>query len=382
MTRIGVVLGFFLALASGAVAQDEPLPDSVARPYLAYEAAIASEDYPAASLAAEQAFAAAADADLPADLQLTLGLNALAMAPSRGTDSGLIEMTRYTVALADRLGDRGAGFEARLAGAMAASASHDYVAFDVLYVDLLELIIEHHFRQESELQAVARIDHPRVAAAAWTPEQRVEGVQVLEAAREAGDPVALANAVIGLQRDAVARNDWARALDLTRNALAELAAQGADGRIARDAVAVALSDILRDGFDSTDSGEAHLAGEARVAWCDYLARRPVALDYIIETRVPMRAVERGLQGVLRTEFSVAAAGGTPQLGESQASITGLGVLQGASREHLEDTHFRPLCAGQAMPAEGALLEGFVVTSAQPTGAHVLVSVGVFSAFTQ
>ena len=382
MRQFIVALSVALLAAMAAHAQEIALPDSVAQPYLAYEDAVERQDYRAASLAAEQAFAAARESGLPEDLQLTLGLNALAMAPSRGTGSGLVELARATAALADQLDDRQAGFDAWLSAVWAASSSRNYVAFDALYAEFLTLTAADRLRYSEWLVSVARIENPRYSAAALTPEAQALAALELERARAAGDAVAVANAAISLQRHAVEAEDWAGALDLTRTALTEPSVQGAAGRGARDAVALLLSDILRDGFGSTDSGEAHLSGDARSAWCDYLTRWPVALDYIHETPMPMRAVERSIQGVVRTEFTIPAAGGLAVLGESQTSSPGMGVLQRASRNHLAETHFRPGCTGQTSPISGVLLEGFAIDSARRRGSLVEFGMRVFMAFTE
>jgi len=382
MRQFIVALSVILMGASIADARDEPLPDRVTQASRAYSAALVSQDLPAMSAAAEDFFAVAREFDLPLDDQVSIGLTALALASSRGRGGGLVELTRDTAAVADSAGDLDAVINAWVRGALAARHSNNFVAFDVIYAQVLNVTVQNHVRDEDWLAIIAQIPDPRSSPAARPNADPAAGVLELERARDEGDAIALANAVIGLQHEAMAREDWPRALELTQVALVDLAPFGVAGRPARDAVAVALSDILRDGFASTDSGESHLSGEARLAWCDYLTRQPVALDYITETPVPMRAFEYGEQGVVRTGFVVPAAGGAAQPGESRASTGGLNALRNASRNHLAQTHFRPSCAGQALPVSGVLHEGFVVVSERARGQRVLVAMAVFSAFSE
>ncbi|WP_339746700.1 energy transducer TonB [uncultured Maricaulis sp.] len=103
MTRIGVVLGCFLALTAGVMAQDEPLPDSVAQPYLAYEAAMAAQDYATASEAAETAWRAARAERIDSELIGILAENYGQLALARGQYEPAYDAWRSAAEISDRL---------------------------------------------------------------------------------------------------------------------------------------------------------------------------------------------------------------------------------------------------------------------------------------
>lgn len=74
--RIISILTVWLLAVSVAFAQDEPLPESVTAPYLAYEAAVEAGDAEAAASAAEQAWRASEGEALDPDLKAILAENA------------------------------------------------------------------------------------------------------------------------------------------------------------------------------------------------------------------------------------------------------------------------------------------------------------------
>lgn len=103
MAHFGVALGFLLALTTGAMAQDEPLPDSVARAYLAYENAMTAEDYLTASEAAETAWRAARSERIDAELIGILAENYGNLALSRGQPERAYPAWRNAAEISDRL---------------------------------------------------------------------------------------------------------------------------------------------------------------------------------------------------------------------------------------------------------------------------------------
>tara|TARA_R110002073_G_scaffold92783_1_gene217303 strand:- start:6528 stop:7661 length:1134 start_codon:yes stop_codon:yes gene_type:complete len=103
MTHFGVALGFLLALSTGAMAQDEPLPDSVARAYLAYETAMVAQDYAAASEAAATAWRAARDERIDAELIGILAENYGQLALARGQYEPAYDAWRSAAEISDRL---------------------------------------------------------------------------------------------------------------------------------------------------------------------------------------------------------------------------------------------------------------------------------------
>lgn len=74
--RIFSILAVWLLLASSAFSQDDALPQSVATPYLAYEAAVEAGDAQAAAQAAEQAWRAGHEARIDAAILGVLAENA------------------------------------------------------------------------------------------------------------------------------------------------------------------------------------------------------------------------------------------------------------------------------------------------------------------
>jgi len=98
MTICIVVMG-----ASVAHAQDEPLPDSVARAYLAYETAMVAQDYAAASEAAATAWRAARDERIDAELIGILAENYGNLALSLGQPEQAYPAWRNAAEISDRL---------------------------------------------------------------------------------------------------------------------------------------------------------------------------------------------------------------------------------------------------------------------------------------
>lgn len=76
MMRFFSVLAAWLCVSSMAFSQDEPLPDSVTTPYLAYEAAVDAGDDQAAAETSEQAWRAGRDAGIAPNILATLAENA------------------------------------------------------------------------------------------------------------------------------------------------------------------------------------------------------------------------------------------------------------------------------------------------------------------
>tara|TARA_R110000868_G_scaffold57591_5_gene177861 strand:- start:8918 stop:10066 length:1149 start_codon:yes stop_codon:yes gene_type:complete len=355
MKQLRVVLCavFFMATARAA-AQDVPLPDSVVRAYSDYETALASEDFAAASQAAEWAFSAARAAGLADDLQLTLGLNALAMAPSRGTGSGLVALTRATAQLAGTAGSPDTVFDAWMRGMMAAYGSGDRVALETLRTDLLAWLVAAEYSDLSRLNEFPLTPPQEAMSETWLARSRA----ILAEAEAGGDPVAIANAVMDLRDDAVARQDWDEALALLERGLRAASGPSDEDGYARAALMPRFADLLRDGYSDPSSGEARLSPDTAGLWCAYLARHPIPVDFRIETRVPMIAISRGQTTIVMTPFTVPAVGGAPQLGETQVSTWRSDSLREASREHLEQTRFRPACAGTTGRIAGVEYEGF------------------------
>ena len=103
MAHFTVVLTLLLAITTGAIAQDEPLPDSVARAYLAYENAMTAQDYAAASEAAETAWQAARSERIDSELVGILAENYGNLALNLGAPAQAYPAWRNAAEISDRL---------------------------------------------------------------------------------------------------------------------------------------------------------------------------------------------------------------------------------------------------------------------------------------
>jgi len=103
MTRYILALISCVVLSSTVFAQDEPLPESVATPYLAYEQAMQAQDYPAAEAAAEETWRAAERARIDRELIGILASNYGDLALALGHYEDAHEAWRQSARISDRL---------------------------------------------------------------------------------------------------------------------------------------------------------------------------------------------------------------------------------------------------------------------------------------
>ena len=103
MKQLIVALGILVMVAAAANAQDEPLPDSVSRAYMAYGSAMAAQDYAAASDAAETAWQSARDEQIDAELIGILAENYGNLALRRGQPEQAYPAWRSAAEISDRL---------------------------------------------------------------------------------------------------------------------------------------------------------------------------------------------------------------------------------------------------------------------------------------
>ncbi|WP_417491500.1 energy transducer TonB [Maricaulis sp.] len=103
MKQFIVALGLVVLVTLAARAQDDPLPDSVSHAYLAYETAMAAQDYVAASEAAEAAWQAARSERIDAELIGILAENYGNLALSRGLPEQAYPAWRSAAEISDRL---------------------------------------------------------------------------------------------------------------------------------------------------------------------------------------------------------------------------------------------------------------------------------------
>jgi len=295
------------AMASDASAQE--LPSSVSDAYLAYEAAAEQGEFAAASEAAEAAYNAARDAGLDEALLLTLGMNAISMAPARGHGDGLVTLVETVDALATRAGQPETVREAYLYGLAAAQEAQNSVAYFALRDQFLDILIEQPRLSPVDRVRLFTIEQPPGLADPIAMERRTR----LEADRVAllagnVDPVRLANLTLILRQDAVLREDRAAALAMTDDALVRIDPDTEPGQRSIAALVggvPGLADILVADGQSMPDALATRAPETRDAMCAHLASRPVPMAPWTEFQIPLRSVERGVQnGVVRVEMTI------------------------------------------------------------------------------
>tara|TARA_R110000868_G_scaffold57591_5_gene177860 strand:- start:7741 stop:8889 length:1149 start_codon:yes stop_codon:yes gene_type:complete len=103
MKRLLIALAAFALGASPAYTQDDPLPDSVARAYVAYERALQAGDAAAASDAAREAWQAARSERIDPELTGILAENYGDLALRRGMNEEAYEAWRAAAEISDRL---------------------------------------------------------------------------------------------------------------------------------------------------------------------------------------------------------------------------------------------------------------------------------------
>ncbi|SDM02396.1 energy transducer TonB [Maricaulis salignorans] len=103
MKQFIVALSLVVLVTLAASAQDDPLPDSVSQAYLAYENAMAAQDYVAASEAARAAWQAARDERIDAGLIGILAENYGNLALRRGLPEEAYPAWRSAAEISDRL---------------------------------------------------------------------------------------------------------------------------------------------------------------------------------------------------------------------------------------------------------------------------------------
>jgi len=343
-----------------ALADAQELPAAVSDAYLRYEAALEGADFPAASLAAEVAYAEARAAAIDPEIQLTLGLNALAMAPARGRGLGLVDIVESSSELARLAGEPELARDVYLQGLSAAHQAENTVAFLVLQDPLIEVLAAGPILSDRERGRLFNSVYPHFFTEPLSDGLRME----LEMERSIAlgnltDPVRLANLTLILRRDALLREDRGTALELTDQAVQVIDRSTADGIRAAAALVDGLADMLvTDGLGLTDALSL-LAPETQAALCADLASRPVPVGPWEEVRVSTRSVERGqLGGVARVEFSV-QDGEFVELGpDPQTSPRRDNRLVQAIDRNLSRTEFHTDCNGVPVTMTGMFRVAF------------------------
>lgn len=354
------LVSLLVALSMTALADAQELPVAVSDAYLRYEAALEQADFPAASLAAEAAYAEAQAAAIDPEIQLTLGLNALAMAPARGRGLGLVEIVESAAELARLAGEPELARDVYLQGLSAAHQAENTVAFLVLQDPLIEVLAAGPILSDRERERLFSSVYPNIFSEPLSDGLRMElELERSTALANLTDPVRLANLTLILRRDAMLREDHSAALELTDQAVQAIDRSTADGMRAVAALVAGLADILVTDGQGLPDALSSMAPETQSVLCADLASRPVPVGPWEEVRVPLRSVERGqLGGVARVEFSV-QDGEFVELGpDPQTSPRRDSRLVRAIDRNLSRTEFHTDCEGVPVTMTGLFRVAF------------------------
>ncbi|OLF74105.1 hypothetical protein AWH62_08180 [Maricaulis sp. W15] len=352
MIQAGIV-----GLAAFLFADEVVLPATVTDAYFAYEAAVEQQDFAAASQAAEIAFREARAAGIGEDIQLTLGVNALAMAPARGSGAGLVELVDQTADLAIRSGDTTLVRDVRLQGISSAAQAGDAVGFGAMMAAMIDALIEPPLLEEPDQARLFAATYPNSFTEPLGEDVRTSVAAERDALLSPGsDPVQLANLTLILRRDAFLRDDRGTALDLTDEALALIDADTMAGARAQTALLgglPGLADILvADGL-TVGQAVAERSSQMQDALCAHLSSQPVPVGPWREVQVPTRSVERGRHhAAARFEFEV-VDGEFASFGPEMAISGGRDSdLRRAVERQLSETVFHAGCDGEPASMRG------------------------------
>lgn len=351
-----IVCALLVGLVSAPVTAQE-LPRSVSEAYLAYEVALEQRDFTAASAAAETAFAEARTAALDDSLQLTLGLNALAMAPARGRGSGLVSIVEAVSVLAIDAGEPETARDAYLQGLAAAGVAENGVAFSALQDGMMDALLAHGLLGDTDQPRLFEVQYPISFPEPFSETLRSE-LEVERAAQltRATDPVLIANLTLLLRRDAMLRENRDAALAMTDEATRVIDPSTVEGRLALAALVEGLpqlTDILTSDGSTLPDALAPRAPETRRAICAYLASRPVPIGPWREVRVPLQAPQRGrLHAVASVNFDVRDGAFWAIRPSPDASPPRDSHLLQAIQANLSATGFHTDCVGNPVSRAG------------------------------
>tara|TARA_R110000868_G_scaffold57591_5_gene177858 strand:- start:5076 stop:6200 length:1125 start_codon:yes stop_codon:yes gene_type:complete len=364
MKTIIIGLAAFSLVTGIAQAQDDPLPDSVARAYLAYEQAVEAGDTATATETARSAWQAARDERIDAGLIGILAENYATLAQAAGENDEAYAAWRNAAEISDRLeapeseratGWYNAGVAAFANGALLdantaliRSARHQG---DVSSGADLELLGMTHYLIAASSARLGQLrglgEHAGAAIAAFQTSDR------------AFDSIyADAYYLLGISDYARARFEESVAdFNMARGVLTAAGLEGREGDIDVFSSWILLAQSNLNSAQQTRS-DAQLAA----------SQFPPEVDETIQTpqgennqdagqlrraapRYPREAEQRGREGVVLVRFGVDAQGRTEDI-EIVAAIP-TGIFEAASVEAVRRWHYQPAVSdGQAVPRRG------------------------------
>lgn len=342
---LDVLAGITAAVVLSGTTAAQELPAEVATPYLAYERALAEEDWQGAADAALQTAEAADAAGIDADLRLILWENSglahartdnllaaqdhlarsllLATEVGSPTDQARLNYFLFSYALAGKGPDVAL---AHLAAFQSIDAPHtealDAYEREMLFIVLTRLMRLNPFREDG------------------ITDEQWRWLNRLEAISHAGSEEYVLVRRIRVS-DAIRRASWDEATNLIGEIFAS-PPQGSDAEEILNELTTQFNIVLVFGYgDRTGDGTDRLPAAARENWCAALTNEPVA----VWQRIPAVNINRRPGETLRVEvhYTVDANGRMGEFraepADNRASSRAARILENA----VEDWRWRPQC---------------------------------------